>query len=89
MAPFEHVDLLEPSRERLGDVLPNCKLETIERHLRGIARSGDIPSRDIPEVYHEFVRTGDARDMQRVLYHNLMDLLAMAYMVNHLADRQQ
>jgi uncharacterized protein YprB with RNaseH-like and TPR domain len=89
MAPFEHVDLLEPSRERFRDVLPNCRLETIERHLRGIARSGDIPSRDIPEVYHEFVRTGDARDMQRVLYHNLMDLLAMAYMVNHLAERQQ
>jgi len=88
MAPFEHVDLIEPVRERFRDVLPNCRLETVERHLRGIARSGDIPSRDIPEAYHEFVRTGDANDMERVLYHNLMDLLAMAYMVNHLADRQ-
>ncbi len=88
MPPFEHVDLLEPARERFSDVLPNCRLETIERHLRGVARSGDIPSRDIPEAYHEFVRTGDASDIQRVLYHNLMDLLAMAYMVNHLADHK-
>jgi uncharacterized protein YprB with RNaseH-like and TPR domain len=89
MTPFEHVDLLEPAREHFKDVLADCRLETIERHLRGIARSGDIPSRDIPEAYHEFVRTGNARDMQRVLYHNLMDLLAMAYMVNYFAERQR
>lgn len=85
--PFEHVDLLDAAREHFTGVLPNCRLETIERHLRGFSRTGDIPGRDIPEAYHEFVRTGDARDMRRVLYHNRMDLLAMAYLVNHLADQ--
>ena len=85
--PFEHVDLLEPARECFSDVLPNCRLETVERHLRGSSRTGDIAGRDIPEAYHEFVRTGDARDIGRILYHNRMDLLAMAYLVNHLADR--
>ena len=85
--PIEHVDLIEAARERFSNVLPNCKLETIERHLRGEAREGDIPGRDIPEAYHEFVRTGNARDMQRILYHNRMDLLAMAYMINDFADR--
>jgi uncharacterized protein YprB with RNaseH-like and TPR domain len=85
--PLEHVDLFEPSRDRFADTLPNCKLETIERHLRGFSRSDDIPGREIPEVYHAFVRTGDAADMCRVFYHNRMDLLAMAYLVNHLADR--
>lgn len=85
--PFEHVDLIEAARERFTDVLANCKLETIEHYLRGEAREGDIPGREIPEAYHDFVRTGNARDMQRILYHNRMDLLAMAYMINDLADR--
>ena len=84
--PAEHVDLLDTGVRAFGDVLPNCRLETIERHLRGFGRTGDIPGRYIPEAYHDFVRTGNARTMGRVLYHNRMDLLAMAYIVNHLAD---
>jgi len=84
--PGEHVDLLEAAQRRFKGDLPNCKLETIERHLRGRARRGDIPGWQIPDAYHEFVRSGDAAKIKRILYHNRMDLLAMAYLVNHLAD---
>ncbi len=84
-AAFQHVDLLEPARKVFSDTLVNCKLETVERHLRGFGRSGDIPSDEIPDAYHEFVRTGNARDIGKILYHNRMDLLAMVYLVNHLA----
>jgi hypothetical protein len=83
----EHVDLFEAARENFAGVLPNCRLETIERHVRGFPRTDDIRGSDIPDAYHEFVRTGNARDMRRVLYHNRMDLLAMVYLANHLADR--
>lgn len=82
--PFEHVDLLDTARAKFRDTLPDCRLETVERHLRGYGRTGDIPGRDIPEAYHEFVRTGNARKIGRILYHNRMDLLAMVYLVNHL-----
>ena len=85
MASNEHLDLLYPSRRRYRETLPNCKLATIERHLRGVDRSGDIPGRYIPEAYHRFVDTGDARHMGNVLYHNRMDLLAMAIVLNDLA----
>ena len=84
--PFEHVDLFEGARERFRELLPNSKLETIERHLRGESRVDDIPGREIPEAYHQFVRTGNARDIQRILYHNRMDLLAMVYLINDLAE---
>jgi uncharacterized protein YprB with RNaseH-like and TPR domain len=84
---FEHVDLIDAARGHFTGVLENCRLETIERHLRGRNRTGDIPGRDIPEAYHEFVRSGNARDIQRIIYHNRMDLLAMVYLVNYLADR--
>ena len=82
--PREHVDLLPPARQRFGRVLPNCRLETIERHLRGGRGESDIPGSEIPEAYHEFVRTGDARKIGRIMYHNRMDLVAMAVLFNHL-----
>jgi len=82
--PREHVDLLVPARQRFTGVLPNCKLGTIERHLRNTDRQGDIPGSEIPDAYHDFVRTGDARKIKRILHHNRMDLLAMACLFNHL-----
>lgn len=84
--PSEHVDLLLPARRAFGRVLPNCRLETIERHLRGGRGESDIPGSEIPEAYHEFVRTGDARAIGRILYHNRMDLLAMAALFNRLVE---
>ncbi|MCZ6767161.1 MAG: ribonuclease H-like domain-containing protein [bacterium] len=86
--PREHIDLFGPARKRFHGVLPNHKLATIERHLRGVGREGDIPGRHIPAAYHRFVRSGDARRMKRIVYHNRMDLLAMAILVNHLAEEQ-
>jgi uncharacterized protein YprB with RNaseH-like and TPR domain len=82
--PRKHVDLLMPARQRFSGVLPNCKLGTIERHLRNTEREGDIPGSEIPDAYHEFVRTGDARKIKRILHHNRMDLLAMACLFHHL-----
>jgi uncharacterized protein YprB with RNaseH-like and TPR domain len=87
--PQEHVDLLMPARQRFGGVLPNCKLGTIERHLRSAEREGDIPGSEIPDAYHEFVRTGDAQKIKRILHHNRMDLLAMACLFNHLLAPRQ
>jgi len=86
MASSGHLDLLWPARRHFSGILPNCKLVTIERHLRGTSRTGDIPGRYIPEAYHRFVDTGDARLIGRVLYHNRMDLLAMACLLNHLTE---
>jgi uncharacterized protein YprB with RNaseH-like and TPR domain len=84
--PSEHVDLLLPARREFGRVLPNCRLETIERHLRGARSESDIPGSEIPDAYHEFVRTGDARKIGRVLYHNRMDLVAMAVLFGRLLE---
>ena len=87
-APHEHIDLFGPARKAFHGVLPDHKLATIERHLRGRGREGDILGRHIPTAYHRFVRSGDARRMKRIIYHNRMDLLAMAILVNHLAEEQ-
>jgi uncharacterized protein YprB with RNaseH-like and TPR domain len=81
---FDALDLLGPARRSLSAILPNCKLETIERHLRGHDRLDNISGRDIPDAYHHFVRTGDARLMKNVLCHNRMDLFAMVLLLNHI-----
>jgi uncharacterized protein YprB with RNaseH-like and TPR domain len=84
--PIASVDLLYTARRVFRGVLPNCRLGTVERHIRGVGRTGDIPSRYIPEAYHDYVRSGDARAMKNVLYHNRMDLFTMAVLLNRLSS---
>jgi uncharacterized protein YprB with RNaseH-like and TPR domain len=86
VAPVESVDLLHAARRVYKPVLPNCRLVTVEQHLRGAARVDDIPSRFIPRAYHEFVHTRDARLMRNVVYHNRMDVFTMAVILNRLCE---
>ena len=73
-----HLDLLHVSRRVFGKQLPNCKLQTLERHVCGRRRGDDVPGAEIPRVYHDFVRSGDARMIARILKHNLHDLVTLA-----------
>jgi len=75
---MDHVDLLHPARRQWRGVLPDCRLQTLERHLCRRMRAGDIPSALIPERYHEFVRTRDPSLIAPVMRHNRLDLLTMA-----------
>jgi len=84
----EHVDLLFEARRRWKNLLPNCRLQTVEAFICGRRRAGDIPGGDIPAAYHEFVRASQADDparrsrslrrLQTILHHNALDLLTMA-----------
>ena len=57
-----HLDLLHEARRRWKGQLPNCKLQTLEQHLCGRQRVGDIPGarhpRRLPRVRPA---RGDAR----------------------------
>jgi len=72
-----HLDLLHMSRRRWKGELPNCKLQTIERFIFGRMRHGDIPGSDIPQVYQQYVRTGQQKDANRILHHNALDLITL------------
>lgn len=76
-----HLDLLHESRRRWKGQLRSFKLQSLERTFCGRRRVGDIPGAAIPDAYHQFVRTGDARRMRDILHHNLLDLLTMAQLV--------
>lgn len=79
--PPPHLDLLHESRRRWRGKLPNCRLQTLEKHLCGRVRYGDIPGWAIPDAYHRFVDSGDARQVADILHHNLLDMLTMAQLL--------
>ena len=66
--------------------LPNCKLQTLETFICKRRRHGDIPGSEIPDAYHEYVRSSDAWQMVDVLKHNLLDLLTMADLMNRFPE---
>ncbi len=81
-----HCDLLHVGRRRFGDVLPDCKLQTIERYISGRQRVGDIPGRDIPAAYHGFVDSGNAFDLRDIVRHNFLDLVTLTEMIPALVN---
>jgi uncharacterized protein YprB with RNaseH-like and TPR domain len=83
-----HIDLLIEARKVWRGVLPDCRLQTLERLVLGRDRQDDIPGSAIPQAYHDFVQTGDARQMVSVLEHNLLDLVTMAQLLVHLSRRR-
>ena len=70
-------DLLFPSRKIWKGAYDNCRLVTLESNLLGMSREDDIPSEWIPQLYFDYLRTGDAQKIYRVFHHNRMDILAM------------
>jgi uncharacterized protein YprB with RNaseH-like and TPR domain len=80
-----HFDLLHVSRRVWKRRLPDCRLQTLEQFVCGRgARRGDIPGAQIPEAYHRFVHTGDARQIARIVRHNMLDLLTLADLMTRL-----
>jgi hypothetical protein len=70
-------DLLFPSRRIWRGAYENCRLITLESQLLGQERTDDVPSEWIPYLYFDYIKTGDARKIYRVFYHNQMDILSM------------
>jgi uncharacterized protein YprB with RNaseH-like and TPR domain len=79
-------DLLHAARRRWKHSLPDCRLVTLERHVLGRRRIGDVSGWEVPCIYHEFVHTKDARRVRGVLRHNLVDVLSMAELFVSLAE---
>jgi uncharacterized protein YprB with RNaseH-like and TPR domain len=81
-----HIDLLHECRRVWKNVLPDCRLQTLESRVCGRTRRGDIAGAEIPDAYHAFVRTGDARRIVEILRHNALDLVTLAELMTRLPD---
>ncbi|MBI1881583.1 MAG: ribonuclease H-like domain-containing protein [Chloroflexi bacterium] len=81
------LDLLHLARRLWRDRLPSRALGQLEIHILGAHRPHeDVPGWLIPSLYFDYLRSGDARPLKGVFYHNAMDVLAMAALLTHMAQ---
>ncbi|MFQ5408393.1 MAG: ribonuclease H-like domain-containing protein [Anaerolineales bacterium] len=82
-----HLDLLHPARRIWSGRLESCSLGTLEREVLDVPRAeADVPGWMIPGIYTDYLRTSDARELQRVFYHNAFDILSMVTLLSALLD---
>ena len=87
---YPHLDLLPLARRLWRDRLESRALKYLEEHVLGLTRSSEeVPGYEIPWLYFDYLRTGDARPLAGVFYHNAMDVVAMAALLAHMNEMMQ
>ena len=80
------MDLLPLARRLWRDRLPSRALKYLEEHVMFAPRTiEEVPGFEIPWLYFDYLRTGDATPLKGVFYHNAMDIVAMTALFNHTA----
>ncbi|MBN2116850.1 MAG: ribonuclease H-like domain-containing protein [Anaerolineales bacterium] len=87
---YSHLDLLPLARRLWRDRLESRALKYLEEHILGLTRSSEeVPGYEIPWLYFDYLRTGDARPLAGVFYHNAMDVVTMAALLAHVNEVMQ
>lgn len=86
--PLAHAlswDLLPACRRLWGRTLPDCRQQTVEAQVCGLARGeGDIEGARIPEVWRAWLAGEGTDDLLCVMRHNRRDLAGMAWILDRL-----
>jgi len=83
---FAHLDLLPLARRLWRDRLESRALKFLEENILFAPRTvEEVPGYEIPYIYFDYLRDGDARPLKGVFYHNAMDVVAMAALLSHTA----
>lgn len=86
LSGMPHIDLLHPCRRIFAHRLENSRLSTIEEHILGVRREGDVPGFEIPQRYFDWLRLRDGTLVQDIFEHNRLDIISMAALLKHLTD---
>ncbi|MFN2263213.1 MAG: ribonuclease H-like domain-containing protein [Anaerolineales bacterium] len=83
---YQHIDLLHLARRLWRDRLESRTLGSIEENILETPRTGDdIPGWLVPTIYFNYIKSGDARPIANVLYHNAMDIISLASLLDHIS----
>jgi uncharacterized protein YprB with RNaseH-like and TPR domain len=89
-SPFKnvkHIDLLHLARKLWRNRLQSRRLGDLETHILSFERTNeDIPGWLVPEIYEDYINTGDARPLTGVFYHNVIDILSLAGVFVYVSD---
>ena len=80
------IDLLHISRRLWKNRLPSCRLGVIEEKILNIRRVGDVPGIEIPDIYFNFLKTGNADMLQKVFKHHIQDIKSLAFLFFHIGQ---
>lgn len=84
---YAHLDLLPLARRLWRDRLESRALKYLEQHILGMRRSiEEVEGYEVPWLYFDYLRSGDARPLAGVFYHNAMDVVAMAALLAHVNE---
>jgi len=84
ISKLEPVDLLHGARRLWKNRLESCSLGSLEAAILSLAREGDIPGSQIPEVYFRYLAGEGFSEIERVLEHNRQDIFSMALLLERM-----
>ena len=73
-----HADVLHAARRVWKLRLGRCTLQKLEAAVLGVAREDDLPGADVPQTYFRYLQNRDFAPIQRILEHNLQDVVSLA-----------
>lgn len=77
LKPLRQIDLFHGTKRIWKNELARMKLSTIEEEKLGFTREGDVPGFLIPAIYLDAVKSGYPEALDKVLYHNELDILSL------------
>ena len=80
-----HLDLVHFCRRLAAGWLEDARLASVETHLLGLQRQGDLPGAEVPAIYRRWLQCGDADDLDRVFSHNRRDVEHLHLLLQHVA----
>lgn len=84
LSELPHIDLLHLARRLWKNRLPKRALIDLEAQILGAQRTEeDIPGWMAPQYYTEYLHDGNPQPLKSVFYHNAMDILSLAALLEH------
>jgi len=75
---YSHVDLLHPSRRLWKRIIQNCRQSSVETKIIGLDRIGDISGEFAPDIWFDFIKTGNTERLIQICDHNKKDIYGLA-----------
>ena len=75
---YFHADLLHPARRLWKNVINDCSQGSVETRILGIERENDIPGALAPEIWFEFLKTGETGRLTGICDHNCADIAGLS-----------
>jgi len=81
-----HLDLLHSARRLYKRRLDRCSMGNIEENILNLKRVDDIPGSEIPEIFFNYIKYKDDTLLNKVLEHNLQDIVSMVAIADTLLN---